>query len=197
VRIYGDRRSGNCLKVKLTADVLGIPYAWTEIAVLAGETRTPDFLVMNPAGQVPVVAFDDGRVLAQSNAIIRYLAAGSNLLPSDLFAQAKVDEWLFWEQYSHEPYVAVARYKVSYLGMAIADIDPTLLEKAYGALTHLEAHLNKDDWLANRAPSIADISLAAYTRLALEAGFDFGALPSVKNWLSRCDETFVPRSTNP
>jgi len=197
MRIYGDSRSGNCLKVKFIADVLGLPYAWHEVAVLNNETRTPEFLAMNPAGQVPVVVLDDGRTLAQSNAILRYLAAGSPLLPSDSFAQAKVDEWLFWEQYSHEPYVAVARYKVSYLGMAIAEIDAPLLEKAYSALGHLEANVKGNAWLANNTPSIADIALAAYTRLALEAGFDFHGLPAVKHWLVQCDQTFVPRSLLP
>lgn len=196
MRIFGDSRSGNCLKVKLIADVLGLPYAWQEVAVLNNETRTPEFLAMNPAGQVPVVVLDDGRTLAQSNAILRYLAAGSHLLPTDPFAQAKVDEWLFWEQYSHEPYVAVARYKVSYLGMAIADIEPNLLAKAFGALGHLEAQLADRIWLANNTASIADIALAAYTRLALEAGFDFAKLLKVKSWLTRCDETFVPRSAS-
>ena len=101
MKIYGDLGSGNCLKVKYTADHLGLSYDWVPIDILNNESRTPDFLARNPQGQVPVIEMDDGRTLAQSNAIIRFLAHGTALLPADPFAQAKVDEWLFWEQYSH------------------------------------------------------------------------------------------------
>ena len=106
MKIYGDLNSGNCLKVKWVCDRLRIPYQWVAVDTLQGETRTPAFLKLNAAGQVPVVVFDDGRALAQSNAIIRYLARGSDLIPADGFLAAKMDEWLFWEQYSHEPYIA-------------------------------------------------------------------------------------------
>ncbi len=115
MRIHGDLTSGNCLKVKYTADHLGLPYAWVVVSALDGETKTPQFLARNPMGQIPVVEFDDGRHLAQSNAIIRYLARGSSLLPDDAFTQAKIDEWLNWEQYSHEPYIAVCRFHMLYL----------------------------------------------------------------------------------
>ena len=108
--IYGDLASGNCLKVKYAADHLGLPYRWVAVDVTKGESRTAAFLARNPQGQVPTIELADGRVLAQSNAIIRYLARGSALLPQDPFAQAKVDELLFWEQYSHEPYIAVCRF---------------------------------------------------------------------------------------
>ena len=107
MKIYGDSNSGNCQKVKWVCDALALPYIWIEIDTLKRETRTPQFLKLNGAGQVPTVEFDDGRTLAESNAIIRYLARGSALIPADAFAAAKMDEWLFWEQYSHEPYVAV------------------------------------------------------------------------------------------
>src|SRR5579859_7227238 len=120
MRIFGDSISGNCLKVKWTADLLGQHYDWVETDVLKRETRTPAFLAMNPAGQVPVVLLDDGRSLAQSNAILLYLARGSHLIPDDALLQAKMFEWLFWEQYSHEPYVAVARFQVRYLGKPLA-----------------------------------------------------------------------------
>ena len=116
MKIYGDINSGNCLKVKWVCDHLALPYVWVAIDTLKQETRTQEFLKLNDAGQVPVVAFDDGRTLAQSNAIIRYLARGSDLIPADAFAQAKMDEWLFWEQYSHEPYIAVCRFLMFYLG---------------------------------------------------------------------------------
>jgi glutathione S-transferase len=134
MKIYGDMNSGNCLKVKWVCDRLKLPYQWIEIDTRKGETRTPQFLEMNGAGQVPTVAFDDGRTLAQSNAIIRYLARDSDLIPRDPFAAAKMDEWLFWEQYSHEPYVAVCRFQMVYLGKAAHAQQPrrcaTLLQAA-------------------------------------------------------------------
>ena len=116
MKIYGDSNSGNCLKVKWVADRLALPYQWIEIDTLKGGSRTAEFLKRNPWGQVPTVELDDRRALAQSNAIIRYLARGSDLIPSDPFAAAKMDEWLFWEQYSHEPYIAVCRFQMVYLG---------------------------------------------------------------------------------
>src|SRR5215218_4545069 len=122
--IYGDSISGNCLKVKWTADHLGLAYDWIETDVLKGGSRTPEFLAMNPAGQVPAVILDDGRALAQSNAIILHLAEGSALIPSDAYQRAKMLEWMFWEQYSHEPYIAVARFQMAYLGKAASELDP-------------------------------------------------------------------------
>jgi glutathione S-transferase len=110
MKIYGDTNSGNCLKVKWVCDALALRYAWIDVDTRKRETHTTQFLKMNSAGQVPVIEFDDGRVLAESNAIIRYLGRGSDLIPADAFAAAKMDEWLFWEQYSHEPNVAVCRY---------------------------------------------------------------------------------------
>ena len=116
MKIYGDRISGNCLKVKWVCDQLALPYSWIDVDVVKGETRTADFLALNPFGQVPAVVFDDGRRLAQSNAIIRYLARDSRLIPADAFTAAQMDAWLFWEQYSHEPYIAVRRFHMTYLG---------------------------------------------------------------------------------
>ena len=122
ITIYGDSISGNCLKVKWTADLLGLAYRWIEVEILTGATRTPQFLTMNPAGQVPTVLLEDGRPLAQSNAIILHLAEGSTLIPSDAYQRAKMLEWMFWEQYSHEPYVAVARFLVVYQGKAVSEL---------------------------------------------------------------------------
>jgi glutathione S-transferase len=122
MKIYGDTNSGNCLKVKWVCDRLKLPHSWTEVDTL--KTRTPQFLKLNSAGQVPTIEFDDGRMLAESNAIIRCLARGSDLIPSDAFAAAKMDEWLFWEQYSHQPYIAVCRFQMVYLGRAASDLDP-------------------------------------------------------------------------
>ena len=121
MKIYGDSKSGNCLKVSWTADFLGRSYTWIETDIMQGESRTPDFLAMNPAGQVPVVVLEDGRTLAQSNAIILHLAEGSSLIPQDAYDRARMLEWLFWEQYSHEPYVAVARFQVRYLGKPVEE----------------------------------------------------------------------------
>lgn len=187
MRVYGDDTSGNCLKVRYTADYVGRAYDWVVVSALGGETRTPDFLALNPMGQIPVVQFDDGRTLAQSNAIIRYLATGSGLLPQDTFAQAKVDEWLFWEQYSHEPYVAVCRFQMHYLGKPAAEREAWRVEKGEAALDLMERHLADREWLAGEAFSIADISLLAYTRLAHEGGFDLTARTAVRGWIKRCE----------
>src|SRR5690606_18688818 len=124
------------------------------------------FLAMNPAGQVPMVELDDGRTLAQSNAIILHLAEGSDLVPADAYDRARMMEWLFWEQYSHEPYVAVARFQVHFLGKAVSDLEPRLVERARGALARLNEALETQPFLVGARPTLADLSLVAYTRLA-------------------------------
>ena len=185
--IYGDSISGNCLKVKWTADHLGLAYDWIETSVLTGETRTPEFLAMNPAGQVPAVILDDGRPLAQSNAIILHLAQGSDLVPTDAYDRARMFEWLFWEQYSHEPYVAVARFKVRYLGQDFDSLEPRLVERAYGALQRLEDGLAGRAFLIGDALTLADVSLVAYTRVAHEGGLSLDAYPAVQAWIGRVE----------
>ena len=150
LRIFGDSISGNCLKVKWVADHLGLDYEWIEIDILKGETRTADFLAMNPAGQVPAVVLPDGRPLAQSNAIILHLAEGSDLVPADAYERARMLEWMFWEQYSHEPYVAVARFLVRYQGRSPDELEARLVERGYGALQRLE------DCLLYTSPSPRD-----------------------------------------
>lgn len=187
MRIYGDSNSGNCLKVKFVCDHLQIPYAWTGIDTQKGETRTAGFLKLNPAGQVPTVVFDDGRALAQSNAIIRYLARDSDLIPSDPFAEAKMDEWLFWEQYSHEPYVAVCRFQVVYLGKSAGELDPEKVKRGYAALARMEMQLAPTSFLVGDALSLADVALLAYTRVAHEGGFDLMAYPAVRRWIAACE----------
>jgi glutathione S-transferase len=187
MRIYGDSISGNCLKVKWTADHLGLTYDWVETSVLKAETRTPEFLAMNPAGQVPAVVLDDGRPLAQSNAILLYLAEGSDLIPADAYDRARMLEWMFWEQYSHEPYVAVARFQMHYLGKAAAELDPKLVERGKGALARLEQALQASPFLVGQAVSLADVALVAYTRVAHEGGFDLGDCPAVKAWVARVE----------
>jgi len=173
--------------VKWVLEYLGIPYQWTETSVLKGETRTADFLAMNPAGQVPLAILDGGRPLAQSNAIISHLAEGSALIPADPYARAKMLEWMFWEQYSHEPYVAVARFQVRYLGNAPADLDPKLVERAYGALRRLEAALAGATFLVGDACGLADVALVAYTRVAHEGGLDLASYPAVRAWIARVE----------
>ena len=129
LRILGDLNSGNCLKVLWVARRLGLAYHWIDVDVTTDRsasrrTRSAEFLALNPAGEVPVVLFPDGRGLAQSNAIIRYLARGTRLLPDDALAQAKIDEWLFWEQYSHEPYVAVVAFRCASSASPLRSVKP-------------------------------------------------------------------------
>jgi glutathione S-transferase len=132
---------------------------------------------------VPVVEFDDGRTLAQSNAIIRYLARGSTLIPADAFAAARMDEWLFWEQYSHEPYIAVCRFHMRYLGKAASELDPDRVKRGYAALDRMEQHLAGSRFLVGDAFSLADVALLAYTRVAHEGGFDLARYPSIRRWI--------------
>lgn len=192
MRIFGDSISGNCLKVKWTADYLGRSYAWIETSVLKSETRTPEFLAMNPAGQAPVVVFDDGRPLAQSNAIILHLAEGSDLIPGGAYERARMYEWLFWEQYSHEPYVAVARFQVRYLGRSPDELEPRLVERGRAALKRLDdaldGALDGAKFLVGHRLSLADVALVAYTRVAEEGGFRLGDYPNVRAWIGRVEE---------
>ncbi len=187
MRIYGDSISGNCLKVKWVCDHLGQAYEWIETDIMKGESRTPEHLAMNPAGQVPTVVLDDGRALSQSNAIILHLGEGSDLIPADAYDRARMLEWMFWEQYSHEPYVAVARFQVAYLGKAVADLEARLVERGHGALQRLEDGLAETPFLVGEAASLADVALVAYTRVAHEGGFDFAAYPKVKAWVKRVE----------
>src|SRR6201994_2293339 len=156
MKIYGDTNSGNCLKVKWVCDRLALPYTWIDVDTMKRETRTTPFLKLNPWGQVPTVEFKDGRALAQSNAIIRYLARGSDLMPADAFAAAKMDEWLFWEQYSHEPYIAVCRFQMFYLGRSASELDPEKVRRGYAALARMEQQLTASRFLIGAAVSLAD-----------------------------------------
>jgi glutathione S-transferase len=188
MKIYGDMKSGNCLKVKWVADHLGLSYEWIETDIMVGESRTESFLAMNPAGQVPAVILDDGRPLAQSNAIIFHLAEGSDLIPADPYARGRMLEWMFWEQYSHEPYVAVARFQVKYQGKAVADLEPRLVERSRAALQRLEDGLAASPFLVGDAVSLADVALVAYTRLSHEGGLAREAYPRLQAWVTRVEE---------
>jgi glutathione S-transferase len=183
MKIYGDTNSGNCLKVKWVCDHLAIPYAWTDVDTAKGGSRTVEFLQINPFGQVPTVVFDDGQALAQSNAIIRYLARGSALIPAAAFEAARMEAWMYWEQNSHEPYVAVARFQMVYLGRAASELDPNLVKRGYGALDQLEQRLRVARFLLGEAFSLADVALLAYTRLAHEGGFDLARYQAVQRWI--------------
>jgi glutathione S-transferase len=188
MKIFGDSNSGNCLKVKWVCDRLKLPYSWVEIDTLKGESRTPAFLKLNGAGQVPTVEFDDGRALAQSNAIIRYLARSSDLIPADGFAAAKMDEWLFWEQYSHEPFVAVCRFQMVYLGKAVSDLDPDKIKRGYAALARMEHQLAATRFLIGEPFTLADVSLLAYTRVAHEGGFHLDGYAAVRRWIGDAEQ---------
>jgi len=188
VKIYGDSKSGNCLKVKWTAEALGRPYAWIETDIMAGESRTDAFLAMNPAGQVPTVVLEDGRPLAQSNAIILHIAEGSHLVPEDAYDRGRMLEWMFWEQYSHEPYVAVARFQVKYLGKPVDELEPRIVERGGQALARMELALKDAPFLVGEAATLADVALVAYTRVAHEGGFSLDAYPAVKAWVARVEQ---------
>ena len=187
LKIFGDSISGNCLKVKWTADWLGLDYDWVETSVLSGQTRTSEFLALNPAGQVPAVILLDGRPLAQSNAIILHLAEGSALVPADAYRRAKMLEWLFWEQYSHEPYVAVARFQVKYLKRTPADLDPRLFERARAALAFLDHAVARSAFLADDRCTLADIALVAYSRMVPDGGVPLEPYPALRAWIGRVE----------
>mgnify|MGYP000586064267 CR=1 FL=1 len=187
MQVYGDSISGNCLKVKWTAAILGIAIEWIETSVLDGSTRSAAFLEKNPAGQVPLLVRDDGRCLAQSNAILLHLAEGSPLVPTDPFLRAKMYEWLFWEQYSHEPYVAVARFQMHYLGKAQSELEPKIVERGKAALALLDRQLADADWLVGDGLTLADIALVAYSRVAHEGGFDLADYPALQRWVARVE----------
>lgn len=188
--VHGDIRSGNCLKVRWLLDRLGRDYQWIETDVMSGATRTSEFLKINPAGQLPTLVQADGRSLAQSNAILVHMAEGSVWIPPDPWVRAKMFEWLFWEQYSHEPYIAVARFQRVWGGKTAEEIEPKLMERGHAALARMETALTEAKWLAGDGPTIADLSLLAYTRVAPEGGFDLAPYPAVRAWIARVEDAF-------
>ena len=187
MKIYGDRISGNCLKVQYTADYLGLDYDWLDTDIMKGESRTAEYLARNPAGQVPMLLLDDGRAIAQSNAIIGYLAEGSDLMPVDAYDRAKAYEWMFWEQYSHEPYVAVCRFVMVYENKPAGEREGWRVARGEAALDLMEQSLTGQQWFAGEALSVADIALVAYTRLAHEGGFDLQSRPHLVSWIERVE----------
>lgn len=184
ITIYGDLISGNCLKVKYVSDILGQPYKWVNVDVVGGEARTAVISAKNPVQQVPFIELPGGRVLSQSNAIMRYLAKGSALIPNSDFEQALMDQWLFWEQYSHETAIAVARFQVRFAGIAVDDLPEALVEKGNKALDVMERILSDTRWFVGDQLSLADIALYAYTQFADEGGFSLTRRPNIQRWLS-------------
>ncbi len=186
--LYSQQGSGNAYKPRLLMALLGIPFRLVEINTYDGSTRKPDFLEKNPIGKVPVLEFPDGRWLAESNAILLHLAEGTAYLPSDAFNRAKAYEWLCFEQYSHEPAIAVRRSILTAPERAhlrTPERLAELLDAGNSALAIMEKRLADAQWLAGDAYSIADIALYAYTHVADEGGFDLSAHPGIGAWLAR------------
>ena len=186
MKIFGDSRSGNCYKIKLLAALLEIQHEWIHVDILEGGTQTPEFLNKNPNGKIPVVELADGRCLSESNAIINFLASGSALVSSDPYEYAKVQQWQFFEQYSHEPFIAVARFIAKYLGLPDdrrAEYE-SKQEGGHKALRIMEEQLQQTPYLTGGQLSTADISLYAYTHVAEEGGFDLQSDPAVRQWLN-------------
>ena len=185
LRLYDNHLSGNGYKVRLLLAHLGRTCERIEIDVLKGESRTPEFLVRNPNGCIPVLELDDGACISESNAILFYLAEGSSFLPSSRLGRALVLQWMFFEQYSHEPCIAVARHWMQHLEMTRAQRDqlPAKQEGSRAALAVMESHLRLSPWFVGDEMSIADISLYAYTHVADEGGVNLANYPSVCSWL--------------
>jgi glutathione S-transferase len=191
ITIHGTSWSGNCHKLKLLLSQLGRGHHWREVDLLGGDTRTPEFLAKNPNGKVPVLEPGDGRVLVESNAILHWLADGSRFLPSDPWQRAQALSWMFFEQYSHEPYIAVARFICGWAppdSPRRADL-PRLRERGHQALAVMERHLGGQRWFTGQEYGIADIALFAYTAVAGDGGFDLSGYPALLDWLQRVRAT--------
>lgn len=187
MRIYGDIYSGNCYKLKLICGLLDIEHDWIPVDIMRGETREDGFLALNPNGQIPVCVTDDGEILSESNAILYYLAADSDMWPNDRLGQARVLEWQFFEQYTHEPSIAVARFIKLYQGLPAEREQEyqSKLNGGYRALDLMEQHLSKHSFFVGERCSIADISLFAYTHVAGEGGFELASYDAINAWLDR------------
>lgn len=187
ITVYGDMQSGNCYKVALLLSQIGVAHDWKPIDVTAGDTRTEKFLALNPAGQIPVVVLDNGEILTQSNAILNYFADGTDLMPATALARARVHEWQFYEQYNHEPTIAVRRYIQKFIGMPAARKAEYDSKEAggYKALQVMENRLSQHEFLVGQSYTVADVSLYAYTHVADEGGFDLAAYPGIRKWLAR------------
>ena len=186
LRLYDYLESGNCYKVRLVLTQLGEPFERVHVDILKQETRTPEFLAKNPNHRVPLVEWTDGRLLAESNAILCYFAEGTPLLPVDRWERAQVLQWLFFEQYSHEPYIAVVRFW-HFAGLLEENRAalPAKVERGYHALNVMEEHLAKRPFFVADRYTVADIALFAYTHVAHEGGFDLSRYPGIQAWIER------------
>ncbi len=195
-KLHGDHRSGNCYKVALILSLTGRSFEWVETNVMKQSTRTPEFLEKNPNGKVPVLQMPDGQYMAESNAMLIHLAEGSPYLPTKAWERARVYQWLFFEQYSHEPYLAVARFLVKLADREVAEADRLIVlrEKAADALGVMEKTLSSSPFLGGGQFSIADIALYAYTHVAEDGGVDLSPWHAVRQWLQRVESVpgFVP-----
>jgi glutathione S-transferase len=196
LKIYGDSKSGNCYKIQLLCAEMRIEYDWEEVDILAGDTHTPQFLAMNANGKIPMLLLPDGRCLAESNAILFYLADGSEFFAGNAYARAEILQWMFFEQYSHEPNIATSRFIIKYLGSP-PDRQASLEEKrvgGYKALDVMEQQLILHPFIAGDNFNIADIALIAYTHVADEGGFSLEGYPAIRGWMTRISErpNFVP-----
>jgi glutathione S-transferase len=189
-RLYDFLPSGNGYKVRLLLNQLKIPFHWIEVDILREETRKPEFLMKNPNGRIPVLEISPNQYLAESNAILYYLSQNTSYFPSDSWHKAQVMQWLFFEQYSHEPYIATSRYWLTILNQP--DKYQRELEKkkqgGYHALKIMEAHLQTRSFFVNEQYTIADIALYAYTHVAEEGGFNLQSFPSILSWLNRVEQ---------
>ncbi len=194
--LYGNSTSGNCWKPAMMLHARGLPFRWIEVDILKGESRTPEFLRLNPNGRVPLLVRPDGRTLAESNAMLVHLGEGTEWIPSDAYLRAKMYEWLFFEQYSHEPYVATVRFWVRYAGKAEEKKHelPERTARGYAALGVMEKALSAAPFLVGERPTLADITLYAYTHVAPEGGFSLDDYPAIRRWLDRVPTLpgFVP-----
>ncbi len=185
--VYGDLRSGNCYKIKALMDLLEIPHQWQFIDIFKGESRQPEFLAKNPNGRIPVLRTPDGDYLCESNAILFYLGEGSSWIPEGRLERARMLQWMFFEQYSHEPFIATSRYWITLLGQADRFAREIADRRSGGeaALKVMESHLQTHDFFTGDAPGIADIALFAYTHVADEGGFSLSPYPAIRRWIDR------------
>lgn len=200
--LYSMQTSGNCYKPRLLIHQLGMSLTLIDVSPDRGETRTPEFMALNPNARVPLLVLPDGRMLSESNAMLLYLAEGTPYLPADRYARAVVNQWLFFEQYDHEPQIAVARSYTIYenrRGKATKEQMAGWIEKGNRALGIMEARLANNDWLAADTYTVADIALYAYTHVAEEGGYDLGRFPGISRWLTRVASQpgYVPLSWRP
>lgn len=191
--LYSMQSSGNCYKPRLLMHQLGLTFRLIDVDPGKEETRAAEFLALNPNGRVPLIVFPDGRRLSESNAMLLYFAEGTPFLPADRYERALVNQWLFFEQYDHEPQIAVARSWITVYpakrGKATAEQLAGWRDKGDKALAVMENRLAGHDWLAGRAYSVADIALYAYTHVAGEGGFDLARYPGITAWIERVAAT--------